>query len=858
MKFSKTYEPNEYETDIYAMWEKSGAFRPKEEANRENFSIVMPPPNANGNLHIGHGLTIALEDVLTRYHRLKGDNTWYIPGADHAGFETWVVYEKKLEQEGKSRFDYSREELYQKVWDFVHEQRGNMELQLRALGASCDWDSLTFTLDPKVVATVYHSFEKMWNDGLIYRGKKLVNFCTKHQTAFADIEVVHKEEKGKLWSIAYPLKTPTKDHQEIIISTTRPETLLGDTAVAVNPKDERYKDLIGKTVNLPLTTREIPIIADEHADQNFGTGAVKITPAHDQNDYEVALRHDLPMLSIIGTDGKMTVEAGKNYENLTTMEARKKVLIDLKNQDLLRGEENIVHSVGHCYKCDTVIEPLLKEQWFVNVKPLKEAAIKAIRAGKITFHPASKKRALINYLENLRDWNISRQIPWGIPIPAFQNTKDPTDWIFDTRTNENTIEKDGKSYRRDDDTFDTWFSSGQWPFIATAAKPAFYPSSVMETGADLLFQWVGRMIMLGLYITGDVPFRDVYMHGMVLDEKGQKMSKSKGNVISPMDIVGKYGSDALRLGLIASRSAGVNQAYSSSKVIASRNLCNKLWNIARLVQQMVDSSEESDAQTTESTPIYAKNPGEDWILREINRTNTELKKLLKNYRFAEAGDLVYDLIWNKYADWFLETEKLWQNTSLLKATLEQILVLLHPFAPFVTEAIWQNLSWTTGLLISQSWPTPFPHDSARATSFAELIDITTSIRSHFQSLPGSTTYPVAFHDDPLVRDHQLILQHLTKAPSIPEIDIEDATGLRLAIPNHNLYIQIPPEVHAKYRDSLEERILALGQEINILEARLRNPNYLEKAPEGLVAETRHSLEEKTELLEKLRAELKLV
>ena len=698
MKFSKAYEPNEYEPDVYALWEKSGAFKPTDHKNSNYYTIVMPPPNANGNLHIGHGLTIALEDILTRYHRLKGDNTWYIPGADHAGFETWVVYERFLESQGKSRFDYSRDDLYNQVWNFVHEQRGNMELQIRALGASCDWDSLTFTLDPKVTKTVYKTFKQFWDDGLIYRGEKLVNFCTKHQTAFADIEVTYKDEAGKLWQIAYPLVKPVGDITELIVATTRPETLLGDTAVAVNPEDERYKDLIGKKVKLPLTDREIPIIADEHADMEYGTGVVKITPAHDPNDFEVGQRHNLPMITVIGFDGKMNQNAGANYENLTTDEARKKVLKNLKEQGLLRGEENITHAVGHCYKCGTTIEPLLKEQWFVNVKPLAETAIKTLKEGKIKFHPESKKQVLINYLKQLKDWNISRQIPWGIPIPAFQNEEDPTDWIFDERVEQTEIKKDGKTYLRDEDTFDTWFSSGQWPYITTSERKAHFPTSVMETGADLLFQWVGRMIMLSLYVTGDVPFKDVYMHGMVLDEKGQKMSKSKGNVINPIEIVSQYGSDALRLGLIASRSAGVNQAFSTSKVIASRNLCNKLWNISRLIQQMVDENPNGDKQLT------IDNYSEDWICHHINLANKEVQKLLDNYRFAEAGDLLYDLIWNKYADWFLESEKLWKDTTLLKSTLEQILIMLHPFAPFVTETIWQTLSWTDGMLITQKWP----------------------------------------------------------------------------------------------------------------------------------------------------------
>ncbi|MCQ2570900.1 MAG: valine--tRNA ligase [Candidatus Saccharibacteria bacterium] len=853
MKFSKAYEPDQYEPEIYALWEKSGAFKPKDDKKAGNYTIVMPPPNANGNLHIGHGLTIALEDILTRYHRLKGENAWYIPGADHAGFETWVVYERRLEAEGKTRFDYGRDELYKQVWDFVHEQRGNMELQLRALGASCDWDSLTFTLDQKVVDTVYNTFEKLWKQGLIYRGEKLVNFCTKHQTAFADIEVTHKDEKGKLWQIAYPLVTPTDGIEEIIVSTTRPETLMGDTAVAVNPNDERYKNIIGKKVKLPLTDREIEIIADEHADPEYGTGVVKITPAHDQNDFEVGQRHNLEMITVIGFDGKMTIAAGANYEGLTTVDARQKVLADLEDRGLLRGEEQLVHSVGHCYKCDTVIEPLLKEQWFVDVKPLAKEAIKALEENKIKFHPENKKRVLINYLKNLKDWNISRQIPWGIPIPAFVNVNDPTDWIFDKRVQETEITKNGKTYRRDEDTFDTWFSSGQWPYITTSDRKQHYPTSVMETGADLLFQWVGRMIMLGLYNTGEVPFKDVYMHGMVLDEKGQKMSKSKGNVINPIEIVAQYGSDALRLGLIASRSAGVNQAFSSSKVVASRNLCNKLWNISRLVQDMVDKAEKS------SDEIVCQNNGEDWICHELDKVNKEVQRLLDHYRFAEAGDAIYDFIWNKYADWFIEGEKLWKNIPLLKKTLEQILIILHPFAPFVTETIWQTLSWTTGMCIVQQWPEALEFSPAKAKHFEELMLIVSNVRSHFQSLPGAGSYPIAFYDDQLVYENQLLLQHYTKAPGVPQIKPEDAKGLHLAIAGHpNIYLEIPADLHAKYKANLEDRILSLGREIQVLETRLQNPNYVAKAPKELVDETKSQLETKQKLLNDMKAEFELV
>ncbi|MDO4742310.1 MAG: valine--tRNA ligase, partial [Candidatus Saccharibacteria bacterium] len=621
MKFASSYEPDQFESDIYAAWEASGLFNPStptipvdddgdgvddrmefDEANSESnyalskkaasssassktYSIVMPPPNANGNLHIGHGLTIAIEDSLTRYYRLKGDSTWYIPGADHAGFETWVVYERTLEKQGHTRFEYDRNELYARVWDFVAEQRGNMELQLRALGASCAWDDLTFTLDENVVDRVYTTFEKMWNDGLVYRGKKLVNFCPHHHTAFADIEVDWKEEKTPLYYIKYGPFT---------LATTRPETKFGDTAVAVNPNDERYKKWVGKTITVEGVNGpfEVEVIADDMVDMDFGTGVVKITPAHDFNDWEAGQRHNLRVVQVIDEDGRLTKVAGR-FAGMTVEEGRKAVVKAMDEMGLIvKVDNDYVNKVPHCYKCGAVIEPMLKEQWFVDVAKLARNAIKHLNNNEIKFYPESKQKVLINYLENLKDWNISRQIPWGIAIPMFKkadpNATDEPDWIFDRRINLSEIEKAGVRYIRDEDTFDTWFSSSHWPIVCTDWSEGnfnpYYPLNVMETGADILFAWVARMIMIGLYVTGEVPFKEVYLHGLVLDAHGKKMSKSKGNVINPMDLVAKYGSDAFRLGILRGRSAGMNQAFSENSVISGRNLCNKLWNISRLIQ----------------------------------------------------------------------------------------------------------------------------------------------------------------------------------------------------------------------------------------------------------------------------------
>ncbi len=916
MKFSSSYEPNQFEADIYAAWETAGVFKPviptvpvddngdgvddrATPSARNTYSIVMPPPNANGNLHIGHGLTIALEDSLTRYYRLNGKSAWYIPGADHAGFETWVVYERALEKNGHTRFEFDREELYARVWDFVASARGNMELQLRALGASCSWDDLTFTLDENVIDRVYTTFEKMWNDGLIYRSEKLVNFCPKHQTAFADIEVEHQDEPGILWEIEYKIvKNSEKDvsQDSLIVSTTRPETLFGDTAVAVNPEDERYKDLIGEYVELPLTNRTIPIIADEHADPEYGTGVVKITPAHDFDDFEVGERHQLPRIQVISEDGHM-INVPEKYNDMTTTECRKQVLKDLKAENLLKGEKHIVHSVAHCYKCGTVIEPILKEQWFIDVKKLAKVAIEHLENNEIVFYPANKQKILINYLENFKDWNISRQIPWGIAIPMFKKIDDTAtdepDWIFDRRTNLKFIEKAGVRYVRDEDTFDTWFSSSHWPIVCTNwteenANP-YYPLNVMETGADILFAWVARMIMMGLYVTGEVPFKEVYLHGLVLDAHGKKMSKSKGNVINPIELVAKYGSDAFRLGILRGRSAGMNQAFSENSVISGRNLANKLWNISRLIQSIVDETpEESEANAFEehnrqrgdyeATEVRDDGPegafrksidsdsyntdsmGEDWICREINSCLDQVEQDIKTYRFAEAVETLYSTIWDKYADWFLESQKIYKNTSLLKRTLETILIALHPFAPFVTEAIWQNLSWTKGFIITQKWPEKLKYDPISAEQFENIRTIVSEVRTTLQALPGTNNakkYGLLYDNDSLVGDNPLLIKTLTKVPTINSLN-GSPRGLRIALASHELYLDVPEKIVKKYKDALTERILSTGRELDSLNLRISNPNYREKAPAHLVKETEDAIKEKEALISRLKTQLTLI
>lgn len=844
MKLAKVYEPQQYEPNIYALWETAAAFAPTPNKEKGTFSIVMPPPNANGNLHMGHALMAVLEDILTRYHRQKGESVVYIPGADHAGFETWVVFEKQLEKEGKSRFDFSREQLYGMVWDFVAAQRGNMEIQLRELGASADWSKLVFTLDKNVIDVAYQTFKKMWDEGLIYRGKRLVNYCTKHHTGFSDIEVEYEDRITPLYYMEYGPFT---------LATTRPETKFGDTGVAVHPDDDRYKQYIGKEIEVEGVNGlfTVKVVADEHVDPKFGTGVVKVTPAHDFNDWEIGQRHNLPAVQVIDLDGRMTERAGR-FAGMTVLEARAAVVEALKEKGLLiKIDENYKNRVGVCYKCKTVIEPTLLDQWFVKMEPLAKPAIEAIKAGDITFYPDSKGKILVNYLKDIHDWNISRQIPWGIPIPAFVNVNNDEDWIFDTRVDQETIQIDGKTYRRDPDTLDTWFSSGQWPFITTQHNPEgdlsdYYPTSVMETGHDILFPWVSRMIMMGLYCTGTAPFKDVYLHGLVLDEHGQKMSKSKGNVLNPQEIVTKFGSDALRMGIVANRGAGVNQAFSPATVIAGRNFANKLWNMARYIEDKIGDDCKERAPKPETLADH-------WVLHQLATANTRISKLLDNYRFGEAYEAVYHLIWDDIADWYIEASKVTLNKPLLAYTLETILKFAHPFAPFVTETIWQTLKWEEGLLMSTTWPEVRKDYTAKAAkAFSELQEIIVEARFVANEL-GAGKQHLIFTEDKLIQDNAETIRRLANLHDVTHA--ATPRGLRLALAKHEAWLDIDEHTLRKHTEKLEERLANTRDQIKRLEGRLKNKSYVENAPEKVVAQTKEQLDEQQKFEERLVKEL---
>ncbi|HEY5268506.1 MAG TPA: valine--tRNA ligase [Candidatus Saccharimonadales bacterium] len=848
MNLDKNYDPVKYETKIYQDWLDNEVFKSTNHS-QEYFSIVLPPPNANANLHLGHNLTVAIEDISARYNRMLGRDTVFIPGADHAGFETWVVYEAKLNREGKTRFDFTDKQLFDQVWDFVDKNKQIMLNQLKLMGISADWDKFTYTLDTKVVNQAYRTFKKMWDDGLIYRGERLVNYCTFHGTSFSDIEVVYKNQAGKLWYLNYPIKDSLN---YITVATTRPETMLGDVAIAVNPKDKRYLKLIGKTVILPLAGREIPILSDPMVESEFGTGAVKITPAHDINDYDLAERHNLPMISVINKQGKMDGEIPKIYLGLDVDEARKEIISDLKKLNLLDKVEDYSNRVGHCYKCNTIIQPLLSKQWFVSMKPLAKKAIERLKKSEIQFYPSSKLKQSIEYLENIRDWNISRQIAWGIPIPAFQNNADEDDWIFDKRVDQDEITIDGKTYVRDSDVFDTWFSSGQWPYTVLDYPDSeyfkkFYPLTLMETGGEILYQWVCRMIILGVYITNEVPFKNVYIHGYVLADDGSKMSKSIGNVVDPIPLIKKYGSDAVRIGLIIGRSAGINRGFDIRKIEEGRNFANKLWNLTRFITSKIPTD-----FTYNDKPI-PMNPQDEWILSQLIQTTELTTDLLENYRYGEAFDRIYRFVWDDFADWYIECSKSELNISVLSYCFNNILKLTHSFAPFVSEVIWRDLNWSkVQFLATSNWPKFEPSESKTDNDFQKIINLTTEIRFISASLIPGTKLDLEFNNN-LVDKQADLLKNLAKLSSIKKVNA--GQGLKLQSID-NIWLNISEQEITKFIDSLKQQ--RQNQQIvsKNLEKRLENRSYLEKAPSKVIEETKNDLSNAKSTLENLDKQIK--
>jgi len=707
-KLTKPYEPADTEHRIYKLWEESGFFNPDNLPARhtEPFTIIMPPPNANGRLHAGHALTIALEDIMTRYQRMQGKKTLWVPGADHAGFETQVVYEKKLEKEGRSRFKMDRKELYDEIMAFTLESKKHMEADVKALGASCDWSREKFTLDLSVVSEVQETFRKLYRDNLVYRGYRTVNWCTKHQTSLSDVETENVEKADKLYYIKYG---------PFIVATVRPETIFGDAAVAVNPKDERYKQLIGQIIEVqhPENKIKLQVIGDNEVDIEFGTGALKITPAHDHNDFRMSETHKLPRVEVIDQFGKLNDKTGK-YAGMKVSEARTKVVEDLQALGLIEKIEDYTHAVPTCYKCNTTIEPRVMPQWFVKMAPLAKLAADAVRAEKIKFIPDNFEKIFLYWMDNTIDWNISRQIVWGIQIPALI-CKSCNIGVPDTEALEGSDCDCGGIFVQDTDTFDTWFSSGQWPLLALGYPGkkdlGFYPTDVMETGRDLIFKWIPRMVIFGLYLTGEVPFRTVYLHGMVNDKQGKKMSKSKGNVVSPIELTDKYGADALRIGLVIGNTPGNDLSLAEDKIKGYKHFCNKIWNATRFVLTNI-------GDTTLNTPRPALTARDEEILAEFNNTITSITAHYENFRFHLAGEELYHYFWNTFADILIEEMKSRiastdeNSKQAARWILLQILAtnikMLHPLIPFITEELWGILPRSgKSLLIIEPWQKPF-------------------------------------------------------------------------------------------------------------------------------------------------------
>jgi valyl-tRNA synthetase len=690
------YEHGRYEDKIYLVWEKSGGFGPR--AKGKAFTIIMPPPNANDPLHIGHAMFVTAEDILIRYHRMLGEAALWLPGTDHAGIETQFVFEKKLAKEGKSRFDFDRETLYQMIWDYVQENSGVAVEQMKRLGASADWSRFKFTLDPGIVDIVLTTFEQLYQDGLVYRDLRLVNYCTHCGTGFSELEVKHVERTTPLYYMKYGPFT---------LATVRPETKFGDTAVEVHPDDPRYKNWIGKEIEVEGLTGKfkLKVIGDTRVDREFGTGVVKVTPAHDPNDFDVWQKHkdEIPgPKQVIGFDGKMNELAGK-YAGMTVMEARKRVVEDLKKAGLLeKTDENYKHSVGVCYRCGTVIEPLPLPQWFIRVKTLSQRALKELKAGKVKINGAGHDKILRHWLINLKDWNISRQIVWGIRMPIWYCNQKHV--VVSRKKPDKCTECGDKNLVPETDTFDTWFSSSQWPYATLkASQPGdfnrFYPTQVMETAYDILIFWVMRMLMMGLYKTGQVPFETVYLHGLIRDKQGQKMSKSKGNVINPLDVVKVYGADALRMALVIRSSPGLDKNVGENDIRAMRNLTNKIWNAARFVILNMESKDK-----------FGKGAEDDRLLGYVGSVASAATQQLNNFRIGFAAEYLYESLWHEFCDVFIEKSKAGKiSPPVLLEGLIVFLKLLHPFVPFVTEAVWQELKQQRlveeKLLMLSSWPT---------------------------------------------------------------------------------------------------------------------------------------------------------
>jgi valyl-tRNA synthetase len=736
---AKSYEPTTVERGLYDWWDSSGYFAPAVDNGQEPFVVVMPPPNVTGVLHVGHALFVALEDIMVRWNRMNGRPALWIPGADHAGIAGQMVVERTLADEGVSRHDLGRERFLERMWEYMDALRPRIREQMKALGASADWSRFTFTMDPGPALAVRHAFKHLYDKGLIYRGERIISWCPNDRTALSDLEVTHKDHESHLWSIVYPVEHLD---ERIEVATTRPETMLGDTGVAVHPEDKRYRHLIGERVRLPLVDRLIPIVADEHVDMSFGTGAVKVTPAHDPNDFDIAQRTGLPALTIMNIDGTLNREAGQ-FEGMSMAEGRQAVVAALEEKGLLADIEPHRHSVGHCERCGAVVEPLLSKQWFIRMEPLAKPALDAAYSGGVSFVPERYKGVYTNWMENIHDWCISRQLWWGHQIPIWY-CDGCGETIASVEESVDRCPTCGGAVHQDPDVLDTWFSSGLWPFSTlgwpeqTEDLKRYYPGHMMETGYEIIFLWVARIICFGIEMMGEVPFHTVYLHGIVRDDQGQKMSKTKGNVIDPLEVSAEYGADALRYTLVTQASPGNDTRLSLQKVEAGRNFGNKLWNMTRfalrgLDPETISMDEQGPVRPTENPAIIDR-----WILSRLDAMTAGVTNLMERHLYGEAGRQVADFLWNELADWYIEAAKVRLREEgeesravrqVIVFVLERALRLLHPFMPFITETLWQHLPHTGDSLMVAPWPTREDRDEASESHVGAMMELVRGIRN---------------------------------------------------------------------------------------------------------------------------------
>ncbi len=870
MEMQKTYNPKDFEDRIYADWENSGAFRAEIDENKVPFTIMMPPPNITGQLHMGHAMDATMQDTLIRFKRMQGYSALWLPGCDHASIATEVKIVAKMKEDGLTKADLGRDGFLKRAWEWKEQYGGRIMLQQRKMGTSCDWSRQAFTMDEKCSKAVREVFVNLYNKGLIYQGDRIINWCPCCKTALSDAEVEYAEENGNFWHLRYPA---TDGSCSVVVATTRPETMIGDTAVAVHPDDERYKSLVGKTLTLPLTGRQIPVVADEYVDPEFGTGCVKITPAHDPNDFEVGKRHDLPVIRVMNDDGTMNELAGE-YCGLDRYVARKQLVADLDAQGYLVKIQPHAHNVGHCYRCSSTVEPIVSKQWFVKMEQLAKPAINAVMKNKTRFVPERFSKIYYNWMENVRDWCISRQLWWGHRIPVWY-CNDCGKVICSKEDPTNCPNCGSLSLRQDEDVLDTWFSSALWPF-STLGYPEetpdykyFYPTDVLVTGYDIIFFWVSRMIFSGIEHTGKVPFRDVLIHGIVRDEQGRKMSKSLGNGIDPLEIIEKYGADSLRLSLVTGVAPGNDTRYSDAKVESCRNFINKLWNATRFVLMNAEGKKIPDISAVKLAPA------DKWIISKLQNCIREVTTNLNKYELGVASELATDFVWDNFCDWYIElckpalygedeTRKT-EVLSVLCFVLENALKLLHPFIPFVTEEIYSNLPNVSGSIMTSVFPRYNSKMAYKkeAKAFEGVMGIIKAVRAMKKDAECPPSKKVELNivteSKRLIQLNKDCIMKLSGASNLKFVEnSSEVEGKTVSSVTEIAQIYVPlgelVDIE-KEKARLSAEIERIDGEIARAQGKLNNPNFVNKAPKKLVEEEQEKVRKYQDMKEKCVAQL---